>query len=181
MIDKNKLKSFIGTKTAINCKTEAEADELLKVLKELNYEWYDKTENHKYSLYGNDTCYNISNPYHLMYCCTGWYEEHNFEILTISDINIPEFTKSYLIQEPKRWIVKDRDGIYDLLSDVLYLEYLNEELKDISDRNNDIMEIYDLNNPTWKREEKQAPKEITMEELTKILGYDIKIIKGECK
>lgn len=50
----------------------------------------------------------------------------------------------------------------------------NEELKDESDKDNDVMEIL---RPSYKNVAKRAVTKMTVEEIKAIIGYDIEIVE----
>lgn len=91
---------------------------------------------------------------------------------------VPQFTKSYLMQEPERWEVKFSDNTIMNFKEVNDL-CIKEDLTGTSTINNDIIAIYEVSKePVWTREVEKHTREMTVEEISKELGYDVKIVKG---
>lgn len=86
------LEYFKNNKVAINCETEDEARELLKILKEYGVKWGDDNEldinDSCWDIHENETCYEIEFG-ELNYSCCIYYEKesaYDYEIIKFKDI-----------------------------------------------------------------------------------------------
>lgn len=80
------LKSLIKRpNTAICCKTEKEADELLAQLKNYGYGWHDMSSNTNWCKSG--TCYNISHST-MGYANSGWHKDSGYDIYNFNELDV---------------------------------------------------------------------------------------------
>jgi hypothetical protein len=84
----------------IHCKTEEEANKILKIAHEQGYRWGDKRsylDRNDWNFYKENTCYIITNG---TYCNKNYFRLHNYTIIEASDI---------LFELPEKWCIKVTD------------------------------------------------------------------------
>lgn len=179
-------------KYVMHCKTENEAREFCNCIKRHGIH-YDADRNFK--SYKENLCYNFNFE---RYSDKGYYESNGYTILEWSDFTT-EFTKADLkdgmiveLVNGKRYLVLNekmisRDGCFR------FEQFNNDlELKGYEAEGWDVDKIYktcgnllynifddEFLTLIWEREEeKPEPVEMTIEEICKALGKEIKIVKG---
>jgi hypothetical protein len=182
-------------KYVMHCKTEEEARNFCNYLHSIGRRWSggssyaDRTN---YAVYGSNTAYNFNND---SYAHTNWYT--GYTILEWSDFMNNAFTKADLKTGD---VILRRDGNVEIVIkelDVLVklkeynkLEYVNEDLTHSFLKEADIVAVrrpkipadcqfsaFKENRGTLVYERKEV-EEMTLEEVCKVLGKEIKIVKG---
>lgn len=175
-------------KYAMHCKTEEEAREFCDHVRNNN------NPSIVFRMYGKNTCFNLNSDNH---ASKKFYEEHGYTILEWSDFTT-EFTKADLKDGMVVEYNNGERGIVlkeNLVSEYGYLklESYNSHLEFEGHRPEDWLikkvyethahrldTIFETENLTliWERKEKPKPVEMTLEEVCKALGKEIKIVKG---
>ena len=181
---------------AMHCATAREAKEFCDYLDSLGKTWksretYAMVTN--WSIFKSRTCYLFNEGVisDLSYC-----KRDGYSVLEWSDF-ITKFTKGDLrdgmvvesLKAKRYQVLGDRlvgSNSYMLLSD------LTKDLKDLSSPDDTIIKVYKSNARTlseilnidyltliWEREERQEPIEMTLEEVCRELGKEIKIVKSK--
>lgn len=174
-------------KYVMHCKTEEEAREFCDHVRNNN------NPSIVFRMYGKNTCFRLNSNSH---ASKNFYEEHGYTILEWSDFTT-EFTKAdlkdgmvvKLANGDKYFILNNR-----ILDDYGYLslsEYnANLEYRDDKSHKYTIKKVYKVDAYDldvlddnyhaliWERKEKPEPVEMTIEEICKALGKEIKIVKG---
>lgn len=189
------INNYKGT-YVMHCKTEEEAREFCNYLHSIERKWSHGVSYKATTCWTRNTkeiCYNFNEG---VYCDKDYYEKAGYTILEWSDFTT-EFTKAdlkdgmvvELANGNKYFILNNR-----ILDDYGYLslsEYnANLEYRDDKSHKYTIKKVYkvdaydidvlDDNYHTliWERKEKPKPVEMTIEEICKALGKEIKIVKG---
>ena len=185
-------------KYVMHCKTEEEAKDFCRVLHEAGRKWakgitrsyLDRTG---YKFHGECTCYNFNQGY---ICDAGYYLNNYYTILEWSDFMNKEFTKDDLRDFD---IVLRRDGdvrivIGDRIMDKegysnLKSYYSDDLTSMVNGSHQDIMSVIrpvvlsDLSFDAFEKNlgrvvyERDETVEMTLEEVCKALGKNVKIVK----
>ena len=186
-------------KYAMHCNTEEEARDFCRFLDSIGRFWSADTsyaEATYYDTYGNRTCYDFNAS---KYSGISWYVAENYKILEWSDFMNKKFTKSDLRSGD---VVLRRDGRTQIVckeTDTLIspngydlLEEISEEFKYRKNCTTNISkyDIIAVRRPTaphecqFKAFDKkygdlvyEEVEEMTLEEVCKALGKEIKIVK----
>lgn len=197
-MNKKYVEYFKKGKLVIHCKTENEAKRLIKWCYENDMKWgYSDPYDTNFAAYEN-ICYRYDDT--ISYANYNLYKNEGYTIVSFDEMFNNTFTKRDL---KAGQLVKCRNTIlYKVLptvnslvlvnSESVYhsINYINDDLKSPIGNLYDIMEVYDfpkysadlLNSDIkyrellWQREE---VKEMTVEEISKELGYKVKIIGGD--
>lgn len=200
----NILEMFKTGQVVVNCRTQKEAEKFIDWCYSNGVEWlYEDDENTEFSVYKESTCYRIDDDNYLVYGSEMYYETADYEIITFNEFmgGMNMFTKDNL---KTGMLVKAKNGeFYKVILDYATMHYgigaiigkngfmdlsgYNNDLTYGSGGNYDIVEVYSPvgdrcalsldvseHNLIWKRED---VKEMTMEQLNKLLGYSVKIIE----
>ena len=181
-------------KYAMHCKTEEEAKEFCDYLHNIGKTWHDGDSYQSNTLWyvsKKHTCYEFNDGYRGSVMN---YIDRNFTILEWSDFTT-EFTKADLkdgmiveCANGKRYLALGDNLING--SGFLEIKDYNNDLKsDINPHKWNINKVYKVeahhingifnnNNLTLIWERKEEPEEMTLEEVCKALGKEIKIVKG---
>lgn len=191
-------------KYVMHCKTEEEAKDFLKVLDSLGLKWCDGMSYLKQTMwkcYKEDTCYYFTKG---QWSCLEYFKGNNYTILEWSDFMNREFTKSDLRSGD---VILRRNGdveivcletgtlicqtggwndLLDINEDLIYKLYCNHLVSE-----HDIMAVRRPREPgdcqfsAFDEKlgeliyERKEVKEMTLEEVCKELGREIKIIKSK--
>lgn len=189
-------------KYAMHCKTEKEARDFCNYLHSIGKKW-GSGDSYKekilYHNYGNDTAYNFNDG---TYCSILDYRRWGFTILEWEDFMNNEFTKTDLKTGD---VVKFSNGevgliINDIHHPVIVMKDTFAQLKsyneDLTYKHIDELKRFDIvavRRPiapyhcqfcAFKNEygnlvyERKEPEEMTLAEVCKLLGKEIKIVKG---
>ena len=174
-------------KYVMHCKTKAEVEEFCDYLRQYNA-YHNASA--VYNMYNGSTCFNFNSDTH---ASEKFYKENGFTILEFSNFNWSmEFTKADL---KDGMIVECRNGNRYLVAVDRLLRHqgyvhLNEYDDNLKHGSYTIVKVYTSNKPfnlnvlfddkyltlIWER--KPEPVEMTIEEICKALGKEIKIVKG---
>ena len=184
---------------AMHCKTEAEAKEFCDYLNSIGKTWQNGASYAVITNWDDDAesaCYNFN---HGSCASIGFYRRHNYTILEWSDFTT-EFTKADLqngmiVEYANGWkrmvlngnllnITNGRMSLMSICDDLtsVYQSSLNINKAYIcnTDALTGLSDVFDEHNLTliWERKEEPKPVEMTLEEVCKALGKEIKIVKG---
>jgi len=117
--------------------------------------------------------------YRIAGCCWAFTREM-FEKLTI-ELNGIQFADIITLRNKQKYVVADNclygeDSCYIADCNSLDSENYNDDLTSIEDSNYDIVKIEREGQVIYEREE---IKEMTVEEISKALGYEVKIVKDK--
>lgn len=191
---------------AMHCKTEEEAKDFCRVLHEAGKVWNDilgrpngstYLEYTRWKEYKSDTCYNFNRD---LYARIGYYEKQGYTILEWSDFMNAKFTKADLKTGD---VIQQRNGEIGVVNRHLEmitckgggwidLDRFRNDLTHVFGKNYDIIlvrrpkEKADCNFDAIKQEwgtlvydrDRDEPEEMTLAEVCKLLGREIKIVKG---
>ena len=189
-------------KYVMHCKTEEEAKDFCNYLDSLGRKWCNNkkyTEENYWRYYKDEICYDFNNDN--AYSGTESFIRHNYKILEWSDFMNKKFTKADLksgdvilsvngdvkIVCIETGTLIQRDGFSSLyeLTDDLKCIYSDKE-----DNFDDIVAVrrpkqpydcqfcaFDAGLGELVYERKDEPEEMTLEEICKVLGKEIKIVK----
>ena len=177
-------------KYVMHCKTEEEAKEFCDHVRNNN------NPSIVFRMYGKNTCFRLNSNNH---ASKNYYEEHGYTILEWSDFTT-EFTKADLqngmiVEYANGWKRMVLNGnLLGIKDGHAPLTNFLDDLKCKWDQDLNINKVYtckaiDLmglpeafydHNLTliWERKEEPKPVEMTIEEICKALGKEIKIVKG---
>lgn len=176
-------------KYVMHCKTEEEVREFCDHVRNNN------NPSIIFRMYGEDTCLRLNTDRH---ASKKFYEKHGFTILEWSDFTT-EFTKADLkdgmiVEYACGWKRMVLNGNLLCISGHASLRDFTDDLKSPWNKSLNInkvytcntnhsaglTEIFDNHNLTliWERKEEPKPVEMTLEEICKALGKEIKIVKG---
>ena len=183
-------------KYVMHCKTEEEAKDFCAYLDSIGRKWCDGVSyiiRTNYEVYEENTAYAFNES-----CFTDvdWYHERNYTILEWSDFMNKEFTKANLktgdvieFRNQTRGIVILEFGTIIMDHGFAKLEDIQEDLTDVREVDWDIVAVkrphktyesqfdaFELEYGTLVYERKEV-EEMTLEEVCKLLGKEIKIIK----
>ena len=180
--------SFGKDKIVVHCKTEKEATDFCKQSHEHGFDWCTGASRFNITYWDeheSETCYDKNEYYNV-----DWYKKHEYTILEWNDYMYTnkKFTKADL---KDGMIVQYRYGSYRVvIGDNLYtvenskitccydLDSLNDDLTSIGSPNNDIITVCLMNNNNKiMLFDRNKPEEMTLEEVCKELGREIKIVK----
>ena len=179
-------------KYAMHCKTEKEAKEFCDYLHSIGKTWHNGDSYQSNTLWyvsKKHTCYEFNDGYRGSVLN---YIDRNYTILEWSDFTT-EFTKADLkdgmvveVDNGKKFLVLGDKFIG--YSEWLSLSHYTDEL---SDGQWTVNKVYKTNPYTihnifeskhltliWERKEEPKPVEMTLKEICKALGKEIKIVKG---
>ena len=182
-------------KYVMHCKTEEETREFFDYLHSVGRKWYDGEAYSKKNIYWDwckeNTCYNFNDGY---FDNKKHYLDKGYTILEWSDFKANEFTKADL---KDGMVVECRNGNrYLVVGDRVLRPQGHVRLDEYTDHlkrgSYTIVKVYKPNKPIhfnvlfnddfltliWERKEKPEPVEMTLEEVCKALGKEIKIVKG---
>lgn len=186
-------------KYVMHCKTEDEAKEFCEYLHSVGRKWQNGTSYTDLTNWDEETetiCYNFN---HGLQASKGFYRRHNYTILEWSDFKANEFTKADLkdgmiVEYANGWRRMVLNGNLLSMSGHALLRDFTDDLKSHFSQGlnihkvytcntgcvSDLTEIFETCNLTliWERKEKPKPVEMTIEEICKALGKEIKIVKG---
>lgn len=177
-------------KYVMHCKTEEETKEFCDHVRNNN------NPSIVFRMYGKNTCFNVNSDNH---ASKKFYEEHGYTILEWSDFTT-EFTKADLqngmiVEYACGWkrmvlngnllsMTSGRAPFTDFLDDLKCKWNADSNINKVYICNTDhltgLPDVFDEHNLTliWERKEKPKPVEMTIEEICKALGKEIKIVKG---
>lgn len=183
-------------KYVMHCKTEEEAKDFCNYLHSIGRKWSDGNSysiRTCWSIYGSDTAYNFNMG---SYADTDCYEEQHYTILEWEDFMNKEFTKAYLKTGDVVKFRRGETGIINCNLDMIItqegwvgLDTYNENLIDTINHDYDIVAVRrpnkrgacqfrafqkQLGTLVYEREEVE---EMTLAEVCKLLGKNIKIIQ----
>lgn len=183
---------------AMHCKTEKEARDFCNYLHSVGEKWnsgdsyLEKTEYHHYGEY---TTYNFNGG---IFADVSWYKSLGYTILEWSDFMNKEFTKTDLKTGD---VIKRRNGCVEIVNCELNMLICEDGWCDLDDVENDLTDISMSDNwdivavrrPNKKGDcqfcafdceygtlvyERKEVEEMTLSEVCKLLGKEIKIVKG---
>ncbi|MEG0836234.1 MAG: hypothetical protein RR413_12410 [Christensenellaceae bacterium] len=178
---------------AVHCDTEVKANEFLKQAYELGFTWSGAEsllEENYYSSHENETCYRAwddSCVKELTYQRMSYYQKNNYQIIEWSDYM--EFAKEDLkvgmlveTEFGMSLVMNYKYGKVLLYRSRAFTKWGNVEscgIKKVWDICEDPVYVFDFSgcgrNVIYDRTQ---TKEMTVEEVSKALGYDVKIVKG---
>ena len=188
-------------KYAMHCKTEEEANDFCKYMDSIGRKWRNNytryTENNSYHVHGSETTYSFNEN---AFSDMKWHIEHGYTILEWSDFMNGEFTKADLRTGD---VVKFENGNIGIVNGELrtivmkdafcQLKSYNENLtyKHADALNSyDIVAVrrpytpYDCQFCAFEKKygvlvyERKEVEEMTLSEVCRLLGKEIKIVKG---
>lgn len=196
------IENFKNGEFVVNCRTEDQAKKFVKICYDNGIEWFDP-DDHKsetyWDCYGYEICYR-ADDYDL--CCASieWYNGE-WQIITFDEFmeeyEMKNFTKDnlkvgMLVEfkcDVRKVVMPNKNGLYLMGCSSSY--ELHDFNDDLTHKNNDdIMKVYDLpryniisnsiysrdnRNLLWEREE---VKELTIDEISELLGYKVKVVGG---
>ena len=185
---------------AMHCKTEEEAKDFCTYLASLGRKWCNNkkyTEENYWRYYKDEICYDFNNDN--AYSGTESFIRHNYKILEWSDFMDKKFTKADLKSGD---VVLRRDGSVEIVcletgtlirkDEFNILDELTDDLTDIfkDDDSDDVIVVrrpkqpyecqfcaFDEGFGELVYERGDQPEEMTLEEICKALGKEIKIVK----
>ena len=187
-------------KYVMHCKTEEEAIDFCKYLHSLGKEWSngDSYFSHtNWEIYGTHTCYNFNQN---EFSGISFYKAKNYTILEWENFMKNNFTKEDL--KPGDILVTKSKGMYMYIGDYMvrsnswttmneYYKNLKLKYRGLHETNSfDIVKVLRPKDYTilehnwkyadliWEREEVEM-EEMTLEEVCKALGKEIKIVKSK--
>lgn len=187
-------------KYVMHCKTDDEARKFCDYLHSIGKMWNINIPYKYHTNWRNNTiktCYNFNEG---LYNTIDHYIRTGYTILEFSDFNwSTEFTKADLkdgmiVEYADGWKRMVLNGILLGRSEHASLRDFTDDLKSHfnqglninkvytcnTDRISELEDIFDSHNLTliWERKERPEPEEMTIEEICKALGKEIKIVKG---
>lgn len=182
---------------AMHCKTEEEARDFCDYLHRVGKTWYlgdSYLKKHNYNHYKENTAYNFNEG---LYGTVSWYKGGGYTILEWSDFMNKKFTKADLKTGD---VVKLNNGTVAIVNGVLNMMIhptngwydLCLFKDDLKHRTSDKYDIVAVRRPTEKCDcqfcafdhnwgcliyERKEPEEMTLEEVCRELGREIKIVK----
>ena len=194
-----------GKYIAVHCKTEEEAEEFLEMLKYDGIKWLDGNELTDYNnwiWHKEYTCYIINDNKRMLYGSCKYFRDYGKQVITFTELKKKikeeekmEFTKKNLKSEmvvelrngSKRLIIECDEGlIYVEISNADFASQYNKYLTHSVHKHLDIQKVFDYptisinymieknKKPIWER---KSPKEMTIKEIEKELGYPVKIVE----
>ena len=185
---------------AMHCKTEEEAKDFCRYLDSLGRKWCNNkkyTEENYWRYYKDEICYDFNNDN--AYSGTESFIRHNYKILEWSDFMDKKFTKADLKSGD---VVLRRDGSVEIVcietgtlirkDEFNILDELTDDLTDIfkDDDSDDVIAVrrpkqpyecqfcaFDEGFGELVYERGDEPEEMTLEEICKALGKELKIVK----
>ena len=185
---------------AMHCKTEEEAKDFCRYLDSLGRKWCNNkkyTEENYWRYYKDEICYDFNNDN--AYSGTESFIRHNYKILEWSDFMNKKFTKADLKSGD---VILRRDGSVEIVcletgtlirkDEFNILDELTDDLTDIfkDDDSDDVIAVRRPKHPYECQfcafdegfgelvyERGDEPEEMTLEEICKALGKEIKIVK----
>lgn len=188
------INKYDNGKYVMHVKTKEEYDDFLKHLRDIGSCRYGSAN--VFGVYKQDTCLNFDCGTH---CDIKWYKDHNFTILEWEDFMSKTFTMKNLKSGD---IVKDRCGDIGIVNaevgailhvnhdDIAYFTSYHDNLTNRFNSSYDIVAVrrpatrddfslnafkYELGKLVYERKEVE---EMTLEQVCKALGKNIKIVKG---
>ena len=185
-------------KYVMHCKTEEEAREFCDYLHSVGEKWTtgDSYKNHNnWKIYKEDTCYSFNKG---SFADIEYFTRFEYTILEWSDFKANEFTKADLqngmiVEYANGWkrmvlngnLLGIKDGhasLTDFLDDLKCKWGQDLNINKVYICNTDALtglpDVFDKHNLTLIWERKPEPVEMTIEEICKALGKEIKIVKG---
>lgn len=181
----------------MHCKTEKEARDFLDYLDSIGKKWCSGKSylgNTNWGIYTSNTIYEFN---HGSYADTSYAERYGYTILEWSDFMNGEFTKADLKTGD---VVKYRNGDVEIVNRELEMCILKNGWNDLDDIRNDLTskvhqryDIIAVRRPKDKGDcqfnafehkwgtlvyERKEVEEMTLAEVCKLLGKEIKIVKG---
>lgn len=188
------INKYDNGKYAMHVKTKEEYDDFIEYLRDIGRCKYGRAN--IFNVYKQDTCLNFACGTH---CDAKWYKDHNFTILEWEDFMSKTFTMKNLKSGD---IVKDRSGDIGIVNaelgailqpnsdDTAYFTSYHDDLTNRFNSDYDIVAVrrpvtrddfslnafkYELGKLVYERKEVE---EMTLEQVCKALGKNIKIVKG---
>ena len=184
-------------KYAMHCKTEEEAINFCNYLHSLGKMWCDRESylnKNNYRMYYSKTAYSFNEG---VYCDTDFYVEEGYTILEWSDFMNKEFTKANLKTGD---VVKFRNDEIGIVNGELKTIVVQDGWYDLLDIKPDLTNMYEqkgwdivaIRRPKGKSDcqfdafrcergtlvyERKEVEEMTLEQVCKLLGKEIKIVK----
>ena len=197
------IEKFMDGEFVVNCRTEDQARKFVDICYDNGIEWYslinEKTTH--WSNYEEETCYR-GEGCRLNYGYEDWYKGE-YEIITFDEFMEgyrdmkKEFTKDML--KVGMLVECEEMGLCMIMEDFTYgLVYVSDDgymkVSDLDDNFENKSDIYSINKVysiatnygvgilnthcrtlLWEREE---VKELTVDEISKLLGYKVKVVGG---
>lgn len=175
-------------KYVMHCKTKEEAISFCDYIRknghvDAHQNWWD--------YYESETAYNFNEG---VYCDINYYEKHDYTILEWEDFMKHTFTKAGLKTGD---VVTKRNGNVEIVNRNLEMLICRSGFNDLDDLRDDLtstagknFDIVEVRRPTRKNQctfdgnmgtlvyERKEVEEMTLEQVCKLLGKEIKIIKG---
>lgn len=200
------IERFKNEEFVVNCKTEEQAKEFVKICYDNDIKWFEsKSSVTNWESYEKFTCYRAEDGHDLMYCNTDFYREEEYTVITFDEF-MKEYrdTKRFAKADLKSgMLVGYRNGDYVLVTESKdgfllvgdgfchHLADYDDDLMEINgDDDFDIIEIYDLPtegvyslyaliDPGYRTLLWEEVKELTVEEISELLGYKVKVVGGK--
>ena len=202
------IKRFKKSEFVVNCKSEEQAKEFIKICYDNGLHWWmtDDSSKTNWDNYEEATCYRAEDN-EIMYENVDFYKDEDYEIVSFNTFmwryrGMKQFTKDDL---KAGMLVESRDGelmlampskegLFFVASHIQHtLTYYDDNLLDVDgDTDLDIVKVYDIASDVgytledllvadnrvllWEREE---VKELTVDEISKLLGYKVKVVGGK--
>lgn len=189
---KFELSNYVDDKCAMHCKTKEEFDEFLEYLYNNGYDHLEPQFNHTFCYGDNVYYFNDCTWAHLEYA-----KRNHHTILEWEDFMNKEFTKADLRTGD---VILQRDGLIGIVNrdlemivcDDNHWNDLDNVREDLTNVLGDEFDIVEVRRPTKKGEccfnamnykwgtlvyEYKEPEEMTLAEVCKLLGKNIKIIQ----
>lgn len=176
--DEQKAYEYLrDNKVVVNILTEDECDEFICFVEK--YCYYSTLDKSGWIKYGKLMCYNADFYNAFYYGNTEYYKNKNYKIITFQELKdmfqIEKFLKWNQLEEGVEYegYINDSKKLeFKWIGQFGYTKYIDEY--GYSTGNLDVNELLRMKFKPLKQ-----PKEMTIEEVCKELGYDIKIVKGE--
>lgn len=185
-------------KYVMHCKTEKEAKDFCKYLHNDDRRWSNGDSylsDTNYNMYQSDTAYAFNEG---KYSDVDWYKRNNYTILEWSDFMYQNFTKADLKTGD---VIMRRDGTTEIVNRELEMFITKNGWNDFNDIKDDLTsrvpfnpkrDIVAVRRPQMKGDcqfyafdhncgalvyERKEPEEMTLAEVCRLLGKEIKIVK----
>ena len=201
------IERFKDERMVVNCKTEEQAKEFIEICYENDMQWGSNGRSATFwDRYEEEMCYEYDIRY-LYYSSKEYFGKNGYQIITFDEF-MEEYTgmkKQFTKDDLKpgmlveyrdgdlRLVMPSKEGLFIITNDSYNdLKYYDDDLLESEGESDlDIVKVYDVANnqspnldsllSTYNREllwEREEVKELTVEEISKLLGYKVRVVGG---
>ena len=199
----NIMQRFKDIEFVVNCKTEEQAKQFISICYDNGLEWFNnsKTETN-WNKYNKDTCYRAVDP-EIVYANINYYKKADYKIITFDEFmkEHKDMKKQFTKDDLKVGMLVECEemGLCIIMEDPYYgLVYVSDDGYMTVSRLNDNFDFHDKQysiNKVWdvatnygqgilnthERKllwEREVVKELTVEEISNLLGYKVRVVGG---